>query len=290
MKARSCCSFAHPFLILGLGVAVLFFTGCGTDSTATTDGSRQRPAANHENLSAAAAFEKDTLDKPKAASAEAAQTGHVFSTDELIGKIDPARHPDFVSVGKPYTDRSGMMLRREAFEAFRDLWEAAQAEGITLKIISSTRTFAQQKAIWEGKWARFAAATPDPQARALKILEYSSMPGSSRHHWGTDIDLNDLNNAAFEAGGRYAPAYVWLQKNASRFGFCQPYTPLGDARPRGYHEEKWHWSYQPLSSVLLRQYAVQMQDSLITGFQGAETAGPIGIVRHYVLGVAAPCR
>lgn len=279
----------NPFLILGLGATVLFFAGCGTDSVGTAGEDRQTPVANREALSVAA-IGNDTLDKHRAESAGAAQAGRVFSPEELIGKIDPARHPDFVSVGKPYTDRAGMMLRREAFEAFRDLWEAAQAEGITLKIISSTRTFAQQKAIWEGKWTRFAAATPDPKARALKILEYSSMPGSSRHHWGTDIDLNDLNNAAFEAGGRYAPVYVWLQKNASRFGFCQPYTPLGEARPHGYHEEKWHWSYQPLSSALLRQYAAQMQDSLLTGFEGAETAGAIGIVRHYVLGVAAPCR
>ncbi|NJK84501.1 MAG: M15 family metallopeptidase [Saprospiraceae bacterium] len=45
-----------------------------------------------------------------------------------------------------------------------------------------------------------AATTPNPQERALKILKYSSMPGTSRHHWGTDIDLNSFSNSYFEQG------------------------------------------------------------------------------------------
>ncbi|MDX1913234.1 MAG: D-alanyl-D-alanine carboxypeptidase family protein, partial [Saprospiraceae bacterium] len=99
--------------------------------------------------------------------------------DYLMGKFDPAARTDFVKIGKPYTDKAGMMLRKEAFESFEKMWTAARNDGITLKIISSTRTFTQQKAIWEGKWSRFAQETPDPEKRALRILEYSAMPGVS---------------------------------------------------------------------------------------------------------------
>jgi len=208
-------------------------------------------------------------------------------TNYLLGKFDPAARPDFAAVGKPYADRAGMSLRREAFEAFQKMWKAAQREGVVLKIISSTRTFAQQKTIWEGKWARFAAEAPDPEARARKILEYSSMPGASRHHWGTDLDLNDLNNASFEAGGKHEKVYRWLSAHAHEYGFCQPYTA---GRPHGYKEEKWHWSYTPLSKPLLDQYEKTLTDASFSGFQGADVAARIQVVKHYALGINAACR
>jgi len=208
------------------------------------------------------------------------------SKEYLLGKFDPAKHADFVSVGKPYADKPGMMLRKEAFESFKLMWESAQKSGISLKIISSTRNFEQQKAIWEGKWGRFAKEAPEPKARALKILEYSSMPGSSRHHWGTDIDINDLNNPSFEKGGKHEKVYEWLAAHAHEFGFCQPYTA---GRPYGYHEEKWHWSYTPLSMSFLTQYKKSIQDADIQGFLGSNLAGEIGAVKHYVLGINQDC-
>ena len=207
--------------------------------------------------------------------------------DYLLGKFDPAAHPDFVAVGKPWSDKPGMMLRKEAFEAFKKMYAAAEKEGVLLKIISSTRNFDRQKEIWEGKWARFAQQQPDPKKRSLKILEYSSMPGSSRHHWGTDIDLNDLNNPTFEKGGAHKTSYDWLVAHAHEYGFCQPYTA---GRPSGYHEEKWHWSYTPLSKPLLEQYKNTLSDANISGFKGAETAKEIGIVQNYVLGIAPACQ
>lgn len=204
----------------------------------------------------------------------------------LLGKFDPATRPDFTPVGAPYTDKSGMYLRKEAFEAFQNMWKAAKKDGVTLKIISATRTFDQQKAIWEGKWARFAQDAPAPRDRALKILEFSSMPGSSRHHWGTDMDLNDLNNPSFEAGGRFEKVYLWLVVHAHEYGFCQPYTA---GRPAGYHEEKWHWSYLPLSAQFLENYRSALSEADIQGFIGSETAKEIGIVQNYVLGINADC-
>ena len=208
----------------------------------------------------------------------------------LMGKFDYTQHKGFVLVPKPYTDREGMYLRKETYAAFVKMYQAARREGITLTIISSTRNFYRQKEIWEGKWARFATETPDPVDRARRILEYSSMPGSSRHHWGTDIDLNDLENHAFEAGGPHEKMYSWLTKNAHRFGFGQPYTPKGPDRPEGYYEEKWHWSYLPLSKPLLQQYKDMISDADITGFTGAEMASKIGIVQNYVLGISPTCK
>lgn len=212
-----------------------------------------------------------------------------ITKDFLMGRFTPSKHPDFVAVGKPYTAKTGMMMQEEAFGAFKKMYEAAKKDGITLNIISSTRNFDQQKNIWEGKWERYAD-TQDPVKRALRILEYSSMPGSSRHHWGTDIDINDLNNASFEGKGVHAKVYAWLVANASAYDFGQPYSPIGPERPHGYHEEKWHWSYLPLAKKYREAYLKTIKDSQISGFKGSETAESIQVVARYVGGVSATCQ
>lgn len=208
----------------------------------------------------------------------------------LTGKFDPTKHPDFVKIPATHTTKPDAWLRREAWEAFARMAAEAKKEGITLTIVSATRTFSQQKNIWEGKWQRFAAEAPAPAARARKIMLYSSMPGTSRHHWGTDIDLNDLNNASFEGNGRYHKMYTWLVTHAAAYGFGQPYTPKGADRPHGYEEEKWHWSYLPLSKSFLKAYNQHLTDPDIKGFVGAETASEIEVVKHYVNGINPHCK
>jgi len=230
--------------------------------------------------------EDEPMLEEKPASAVPTDPAQEPALNFLLGKFDPAKHPDFVAIAPPYANRAGLFLQREAYAAFKKMANAARQEGVTLTIISATRTFNHQKNIWEKKWINLLTQVKEPKDRALKILEYSAMPGASRHHWGTDIDLNDLNNASFEAGGPHARMYAWMQKNAATYGFCQPYTAKNDQRPTGYNEEKWHWSYQPIAGRLLKQYESQVTENMISGFHGAENARAIGIVQNYVLGVA----
>jgi len=220
-----------------------------------------------------------------------------IATTHLMGKFDPLKDKDFTEIEIQYADRSGQLLHKETYDAFLRMHEAAQKDDIKLIIKSATRNFSAQKAIWEGKWngnrllegnVNAAKKIPDPLQRALKILEYSSMPGTSRHHWGTDIDLNAFVNSYFEKG-QGKKEYDWLVANAARFGFCQPYTPKGTNRPDGYNEEKWHWSYLPLATRLSDQYKIRLTDSDISGFDGADTAPKIGIIKKYVFGINHQC-
>jgi len=220
-----------------------------------------------------------------------------FTIEYLMGQFDPAEHPDFVPVEKQYSDGDPYFLRKETYESFKKIWAAAKADGIDLKIISATRNFYRQKSIWEAKWTgarkiengtNASVKYPDPKTRALKILEYSSMPGTSRHHWGTDVDLNDLDNYTFEQG-RGKAVYDWLVNNAATFGFCQPYSPKGSARRYGYNEEKWHWSYIPVARQLTELAKTRLKDEMIGGFKGAEAAPEIGVVEKYVLGINQDC-
>jgi len=89
------------------------------------------------------------------------------------------------------------------------------------------------------------------EQRQREILQTSSGPGTSRHHWGTDVDLWSTSPADFEVGGSLADEYSWLIRNASTYGFIQTFTPLSTFLRLGYTEERWHWSYHPAAQALL---------------------------------------
>jgi D-alanyl-D-alanine carboxypeptidase len=220
----------------------------------------------------------------------------VDSVSYLLGKFDPAKHPDFVLVPKAQASQTGMYLRKEVVEAFIRMQHAAAKDGVVLTIISATRNFERQKAIWEGKWTgtrkvdgqSLNVSIPDPANRARKILRYSSMPGTSRHHWGTDFDINSLSPAHY-ASGVGKKTYDWMVAHAGSYGFCQSYTAKGAARPHGYEEEAWHWSYAPVACQLLRHYTQRVTPEHIAGFKGAD-ALPFAEVMQYVTGVGAECK
>lgn len=89
--------------------------------------------------------------------------------------------------------------------------------------------------------------------RQAEILQASSAPGISRHHWGTDFDIFDsaMNPKNWQDGGHLRGAYNWLNKNASTYGFFQPYDADQLQRQPSYMEEGWHWSYYPVAHALL---------------------------------------
>jgi hypothetical protein len=92
----------------------------------------------------------------------------------------------------------------------------------------------------------------DDDQRQQEILEASSAPGTSRHHWGTDVDIldPDMNPALWKAGTTYDDAYAWIAANAGSYGYIQVYTPM-QAGGTGFMEERWHWSYYPVAQALL---------------------------------------
>jgi len=220
----------------------------------------------------------------------------VFTDEELLGKIQPSRHPAFTQISKQHASREGMFLRKEAYEAFVKMFDAAQKDGIRLIIVSATRTFEQQKNLWERKWTgktpvndtNLARAFSYPEERAKRVLLFSAMPGTSRHHWGTDIDINAVTDDYFTSGyGK--KVYGWLSANASLYGFCQTYTAFDSLRTAGHSEEKWHWSYMPLSDQLLDEYLRRITPGHITGFQGDTLAGKMRIIETYVQGIHPQC-
>lgn len=218
-----------------------------------------------------------------------------ISKEYLMGKFDPAKDERFALIPKPYAEKE-MYMRKEALESFKKMHAAAKKDGISLLILSATRPFDVQKAIWEAKWTGqkkvdgvfLSKEVKDPKERAIQILRWSSMPSTSRHHWGTDIDINNLEPEYFDQG-QGLKEYQWLVAHAPTYGFCQVYSKMGESRPHGYQEEKWHWSYLPISKELTDAYAKKITDQDIGGFIGSESAPMIEVVKKYVLGINPAC-
>ena len=208
-----------------------------------------------------------------------------ISKQFLLGRYNYRSDTSFVKVPGMYTDKT-VYLKKETFKAFVKMRAAALKEGVTLTIISGTRSFYDQSNKWESKWDNRDFTTYTRKNKVVKMLKWWSMPGTSRHHWGTDVDLTNLN-LSFYSSPKGKKMYAWMQANAAKYGFYQPFNAN---RPSGYQEEKWHWSYVPLARVYLSAYVKQISYADITGVKGAEVAGDIDIIKNWVLAVNTQCK
>ncbi|MBX7059105.1 MAG: M15 family metallopeptidase [Leptospirales bacterium] len=219
--------------------------------------------------------------------------GPTAAREYLLGRFEPARHPLFVELGAfglPTRGRT-IYLRREAAEALKRLYTDMhrQLPRAEFWVVSGVRSFDNQRTIWENKWSGRVGGysrIADPQARARGILTYSSMPGTSRHHWGSDLDINVLQNDYYRSGaGR--ELFAWLDQHAADYGFCQPYTA---GRNAGYNEERWHWSFLPLSRRFLAEWNRLIKAEFPAGgrFSGADRAA--GLADTYVNTINPDCR
>lgn len=208
------------------------------------------------------------------------------SKDFLLGKFDYRKDDRFVLVDKKWCDKE-IYLQKKTYQAFVKMAEAAKEDDIDLTVVSGTRNFNDQKIIWEKKWKNNQKKVKNSKDNALKILLYSSMPATSRHHWGTDLDINSVEESYFD-GAKGKKVYRWLVENAAKYGFCQVYSEKNKKRT-GYNTEVWHWSYMPLSNYYLDNYVKNISYSDINGFLGSESAKEINMIQNYVQGIDRSC-
>lgn len=152
----------------------------------------------------------------------------------------------------------------------------------SLEVASAYRSYAQQESIWnekvEGKrplWSKDEKHLVDvqtlrPEEIVQHLLHFSSIPGCSRHHWGTDFDIFDptyykqtsqkllLKNEAYDL--QVGPNYHLLQsfeegRLQGKHFFIRPYE---QPRSEGIQREAWHISYAPVSKSLQSQFSFEI--------------------------------
>jgi len=173
-----------------------------------------------------------------------------FTTDDLIGRSKPV-----LTKGKDYR------LLPEVAVAFEKMRTDAKKAGFDICVISSYRNYNYQNGIWERKFKGNKAKGLTDIKNIEKIIEYSTIPGTSRHHWGTDLDIIDmtrgipldpLHEKHFNEGGQMHKFKLWLDENANKYGFYLVYT--NNENRKGFKYEPWHFTYQPISSLMLTEY------------------------------------
>jgi LAS superfamily LD-carboxypeptidase LdcB len=202
----------------------------------------------------------------------------------LLGKFDYKKDSNFSIVSSKYSSKT-IYLRKEVLQKFDQMYDAALKDGIKLVIISGTRSFNHQKYIWDRKWAKNILKM-DSISAVKEIMKYSSMPSTSRHHWGTDIDLNSLENSYFEKG-EGKKIFDWLVANAFKYGFHMTYDNQEETKRTGYKMEKWHWSYMPISKQFLIQFNEYVKCENISSFKGSKFAchPKVDVIKNFVNGI-----
>lgn len=202
----------------------------------------------------------------------------------LLGKFDYKKDSNFSIVSSKYSSKT-IYLRKEVLQKFDQMYAAALKDGIKLVIISGTRSFNHQKYIWDRKWAKNILKM-DSISTVKEIMKYSSMPSTSRHHWGTDIDLNSLENSYFEKG-EGKKIFDWLVANAFKYGFHMTYDNQEETKRTGYKMEKWHWSYMPISKQFLIQFNEYVKCENISSFKGSKFAchPKVDVIKNFVNGI-----
>ncbi|MDP5101720.1 MAG: M15 family metallopeptidase [Nonlabens sp.] len=156
-------------------------------------------------------------------------------------------------------------LEQDAQAALEKMQKAALKDGIQIRLVSGYRSFNRQREIWNRKYDKYTAQGLKPDAIFDKIVEYSTVPGTSRHHWGTDMDLIDgavkvsgdvLVPDKYHGKGPFCKFKDWMENHATTYGFELVYT-MSEQRT-GFKYEPWHYSYVPLSRKRYNDYLTQV--------------------------------
>ena len=178
---------------------------------------------------------------------------------------------------------------------FEAMQRAAEKDGIALEIASSYRGFKRQAAIWNAKFSNqrpildINENSVDTSAlseleKCHAIMLFSALPGASRHHLGTDVDVFDANalpagyqlqlvGSEYSGSGIFAKLSQWLDENMAEFGFYRPY----DKYRGGVASEPWHLSHYETAQPLVE---LQSVDNIAGALEAHQVAGSATLIEH----------
>jgi len=170
------------------------------------------------------------------------------------------------------TANKPFLIHQSIKQDLLDLFSSAKNAGLEICIISSFRSFERQLAIWNNKWQGHRPVY-SRHGRPLNVVQmsdmekykaislWSALPGLSRHHWGTDLDIflqnpiqkghkAELVPQEFDPKGVCHSLKIWMDSNLGKFGFFRPYQSFR----QGISEEPWHISHRLTSKNILENF------------------------------------
>lgn len=169
----------------------------------------------------------------------------------------------------------GYFVDKEILAFYNKLKEILLREGFCLRLESAFRSFERQLSIWNRKASgelklldadgNVMELPKDEEELMYAILTWSALPGASRHHLGTDLDVVDGNACPpgyeveltpAECNGMFAPFHkrlTELMEAGEALGFSRVFVPgRGKIQP-----EMWHIAHLPTSRRYLENFSLE---------------------------------
>ncbi len=153
----------------------------------------------------------------------------------LINKynyLTASYNPDDLEVfTNVYAYGENQSLRKDAYDAFIEMWNSANKDGYKLIVNSSYRSYDEQKKIYDDYSSWYGEEDADKKA---------ARAGYSEHQTGLAVDIQSYcsQNKDFEE----CEEFTWLTNNAYKYGFILRY-PKDKEYLTGYKYESWHYRY-----------------------------------------------
>ena len=141
---------------------------------------------------------------------------------------------DMVEVELSKATFEGIYIKKEAYDAFVEMFSDAADQGYNFAICSGYRTYDYQQELFEN-----ALATQSEEEAHM----FSAYPGRSEHHTGLAIDLTS-ESMGWSLSQDFAdyPEGKWLDEHCQDYGFILRYQK-GKEDITGYQYEPWHFRY-----------------------------------------------
>ncbi len=141
---------------------------------------------------------------------------------------------DLVNISQTYSwgENGSQKTRQVVYDAFIDMWNAANKEGYYLMVNSSFRNYQDQESVYNA----YKNTSGETYANSI-----ATKPGFSEHQTGLALDIfskSNTNKNTFKD----TPEAKWLKENAYKYGFILRY-PEEFEEITGITFEPWHYRY-----------------------------------------------
>ncbi len=149
--------------------------------------------------------------------------------------------PGIIGIGSSYMAPGfSASMRSEAADAAVQMLDAADADGLDIRVRSGYRSYEEQEVTFQ-YWVSVYGYD--------EAVRQSAMAGFSEHQTGLAVDVSSV-----EVGWDVIPEFGttaesdWLMEHAGEYGFALSYPVCCEATT-GYAWEPWHWRYIGVGAV-----------------------------------------
>ena len=134
--------------------------------------------------------------------------------------------------------RNGQRVDSRIYPELQAMFDAARAAGRTPLVISSYRTYDDQKNMLVKKYRAFKEKGYSHEDAQIEALKWAAYPGYSEHQLGLAIDVGTSNSEKCSKDR----VWSWLKEHCAEYGFIWRYSEEKSAIT-GIANEPWHFRY-----------------------------------------------